>query len=136
MAFVINPIMKKIQKISSGTKWEEEVGYSRAVKVDDRIEVAGTTAIDEDGSLIGKDDPYEQTDYIIKKAEKALIELGACLQDVIRTRIYTTDISRWEAIGKAHGEFFKEIKPVTTMVEVSNLISAEILVEIEFSAIV
>ncbi len=136
MAFVINLIMKKIQKISSGTKWEEEVGYSRAVKVDDRIEVAGTTAIDEDGNLVGKDNPYEQTVYIIKKAEKALIELGASLQDVIRTRIYTTDISRWEAIGKAHGEFFKEIKPVTTMVEVSNLISAEILVEIEFSAFV
>lgn len=134
MAFVINPIMKKVYKISSGTKWEEEVGYSRAVKVDNRIEVAGTTAIDENGNLVGKDNPYEQTIYIIQKAEKALIELGAGLQDIIRTRIYTTDISRWEAIGKAHGEYFSKIRPATTMVEVSKLISQEILVEIEFSA--
>lgn len=128
--------MKKVQKVSTGTNWEEMVGYSRAVRIDNRIEVAGTTAVDQNGDLIGKDDPYEQTIFIIQKAEKALIELGAELKDVIRTRIFTTDISRWEAIGKAHGEYFREIKPATTMVEVSNLISADILVEIEFSAMV
>ena len=128
--------MKKVQKVSTGTNWEEMVGYSRAVRIDNRIEVAGTTAVGQNGDLIGKDDPYEQTIFIIQKAEKALIELGAELKDVIRTRIFTTDISRWEAIGKAHGEYFREIKPATTMVEVSNLISADILVEIEFSAMV
>jgi len=128
--------MKKVQRVSSGSKWEEEVGYSRAVMLGDRVEVAGTTAIDENGSLVGKGDPYEQTIYIIQKAEKALIEVGAGLKDVIRTRIYTTDISRWEEIGKAHGEYFREIKPASTMIEVSNLISIEILVEIEFSAII
>ncbi len=127
--------MKNIQKVSSGTMWEDMVGYSRAVRVDDRIEIAGTTAIDEDGNLVGKDDPYEQTKFIIQKAEKALQELGAELKDVIRSRIYTTNISRWEEIGKAHGEFFKEVKPVATMVEVSGLITPEILVEIEFSAV-
>lgn len=127
--------MKKVQKVSSGAKWEDIVGYSRAIKIGDRIEIAGTTAIDESGSLVGKDDPYKQTIYIIQKAQKALQELEADLKNVIRTRIYTTDISRWEEIGKAHGEYFREIKPVTTMVEVSKLINPDILVEIEFSAV-
>jgi len=127
--------MKKTSKVSSGAKWEDIVGYSRAVRVGDIIEVAGTTAIDENGNLAGKDDPYKQTIFIIQKAEKALIELGAGLENVIRTRIYTTDISQWEKIGKAHGEYFKKIKPVATMVEVSKLINPEILVEIEFSAV-
>jgi len=127
--------MKKTRKVSSGAKWEDIVGYSRAVRIGDIIEVAGTTAIDENGNLVGKDDPYKQTIFIIQKAEKALIELGAGLENVIRTRIYTTDISSWEEIGKAHGEYFKKIKPVATMVEVSKLINPEILVEIEFSAV-
>ncbi len=127
--------MKTVRKVSSGTKWENIVGYSRAVRVDDRIEIAGTTAIDENGNIVGKDDLYEQTKFIIQKAEKALQELGSGLKDVIRTRIYTTSILRWEEIGKAHGEYFKEVKPVATMIEVSGLINPEILVEIEFSAV-
>jgi enamine deaminase RidA (YjgF/YER057c/UK114 family) len=125
-----------VRKVSSGAKWENIVGYSRAIKHGNNIEVAGTTAIDEKGEIVGKDDPYQQTIYIIQKAETALLALGAVLSDVIRTRIYTTDISRWEEIGRAHGEYFREIKPVSTMVEVSKLISPETLVEIEFSAIV
>ncbi len=123
-------------KVSSGAKWEDIVGYSRAVQVGNVIEVAGTTAVDERGEIVGINDPYAQTKFIIQKAEKALQELGADLSNVIRTRIYTTDISKWEEIGKAHGEFFREIKPVATMVEVSKLINPELLVEIEFSAII
>ncbi|GAA4278760.1 RidA family protein [Aquimarina mytili] len=119
--------MKEIKKISSGAPWEDIVGYSRAIKVGNTIEIAGTTAE-------GKDE-YEQTVAIIKIAEKALKELGADLSNVIRTRMYCTNISNWEKIGKAHGEFFREIKPTATMVEVSKLISPNILVEIEFSAI-
>jgi len=122
------------KNVSSGAKWEEIVGYSRAILVGNVIEVAGTTAINENGEVVGINDPYVQTRYIIQIAEKALKELGADLSNVIRTRIYTTDISTWEEIGKAHGEFFREIKPVATMVEVSKLINPEILVEIEFSA--
>ena len=121
-------------KISSGAIWEEIVGYSRAIQTGNVIEVAGTTAINEKGEVVGINDPYIQTRYIIQIAEKALKELGADLSNVIRTRIYTTDISRWEEIGKAHGEFFRKIKPVATMVEVSKLINPETLVEIEFSA--
>jgi len=128
--------MEKTQRISSGAKWEDIVGYSRAIRVNNVIEVAGTTAIDDHGNLVGSDDYYAQTVFIINKAEKALIELGASLEDVIRTRIYTIDISFWEEIGKAHGEFFKDIRPVSTMVEVSRLINPEILVEIEFSAVI
>lgn len=126
--------MLQTKKISSGAKWEDIVGYSRAIQVGNIIEVAGTTAVDERGEVVGINDPYLQTKYIIQKAEKALKELDADLSDVIRTRIYTTDISKWEEIGKAHGEFFREIKPAATMVEVSKLISPETLVEIEFSA--
>jgi len=128
--------MSKVQKVSSGAVWEDVVGYSRAIKVGNIIEVAGTTAVNDKGDLIGIDDPYKQTTFIIRKAQKALIELGADLNNVIRTRIYTTDISHWEEIGKAHGEYFKKIKPVATMVEVSKLINPDILVEIEFSAVV
>lgn len=127
--------MIKTKKISSGAKWEDIVGYSRAIQVGNIIEVAGTTAVDENGNVKGINDPYIQTKYIIHKVEKALKELDADLSNVIRTRIYTTDISKWEEIGKAHGEFFREIKPVATMVEVSKLISSETLVEIEFSAV-
>lgn len=120
---------------SSGAKWENIVGYSRAVKIGNIIEVSGTTAVDEHNEIQGIDDPYEQTKFIILKAEKALMKLGSSLKDVIRTRIYTTDISKWEDIGKAHGEYFRAIKPATTMIEVSKLIDKKILVEIEFSAI-
>jgi len=119
--------MKEIKKVSSGAQWEDIVGYSRAIKVDNVIEVSGTTA---PGA-----DEYEQTIAIIKIAQKALKELGADLNNVVRTRIYCTNIENWEKIGKAHGECFKTIKPVTTMVEVSKLISPETIVEIEFSAI-
>ena len=122
-------------KISSGAVWEDVVGYSRAVRDGNIIEVAGTTAVDENGNIIGINDPYVQTRFIIQKAEKALKELGCSLENVIRTRMYVTDISKWEEIGRAHGEFFGEIKPATTMVEVSKLISPEIVVEIEFSAV-
>lgn len=128
--------MKKVQRVSSGAVWEDIVGYSRAIRVGNVIEVAGTTAVNEEGKLIGLGDPYKQAIFIIQKAQKALHELGADLKDVIRTRIYTTDISQWEEIGKAHGEFFKEVKPAATMIEVSKLISPDILVEIEFSAMV
>jgi enamine deaminase RidA (YjgF/YER057c/UK114 family) len=121
--------------ISSGAKWEDLVGYSRAVRVGNVIEVAGTTAVDEAGNLVGIDNPYEQTRYIITKIEKAIIQAGATLKDIVRTRIFTTDISRWEEIGKAHGEFFREIKPASSMVEVKSLINPELLVEIEATGI-
>lgn len=127
--------MLRIKKVSSGAKWEDIVGYSRAIQAGNIIEVAGTTAVNEDGNVIGINDPYTQTKYIIQKAEKALKELDADLTNVIRTRIFTTDITKWEEIGKAHVEYFREIKPVATMVEISKLISPEILVEIEFSAV-
>jgi enamine deaminase RidA (YjgF/YER057c/UK114 family) len=121
---------------SSGAKWEDIVGYSRAVKIDNTIEVTGTVAVDENSLLVGKDDAYAQTKFIIEKIEKVLKQAGASLKDVVRTRMYVTDISRWEEYGKAHGEFFKDIKPCTTMVEVSALIAPEYLVEIEATAIV
>ncbi len=125
--------MKKM--ISSGSPWEEIVGYSRAVRVGNIIEVAGTTAMDGD-RLIGKNDLYAQSVFIFKKIEKALIEAGAALKDVVRTRMFVTDITKWEEAGKAHGEFFKEIRPVSTMVEVSKLINDDLLIEIEVTAIV
>lgn len=121
--------------ISTGAKWEDIVGYSRAVKIGNLIEVTGTVATDNSGELVGKNDPYIQTKFIILKVEKVLEQLGAKLADVIRTRIYTTDISQWEKIGKAHGEFFQTIKPCTTMVEVNSLIDKDYLVEIEFTAV-
>ena len=125
----------EIKKVSSGVKWEDIVGYSRAVKMGNIVEVAGTIAYDDEGKLVGLNSPYEQTKFIIQKAEKALKELGCSLENVIRTRMYVTDISQWEEIGRAHGEFFKEIKPASTMVEVSKLVTSDTLVEIEFSAI-
>jgi enamine deaminase RidA (YjgF/YER057c/UK114 family) len=121
--------------ISSGAPWEEIVGYSRAVRVGNQIEVAGTTAVDETGMIVGPDDPYEQTRHILNKIEKALLTAGATLADVVRTRIFVTDISRWEEIGRAHGEFFRAVKPAATMVEVKALISPEMIVEIEVTAI-
>ena len=128
--------MSKRLNIASGVKWEEIIGYSRAVKIGNLIEVAGTTALDEAGNLVGPNDPYEQTRYIIAKIEKALTSAGAALTDIVRTRIFTTDISQWEEIGRAHGEFFSKIKPASTMVEVSALINSGMLVEIEATAIV
>lgn len=122
------------QLISSGSPWEDVVGYSRAVRLGNIIEVAGTTAMDGD-SLVGKGDIYAQTVYVIQKIEKALHEAGATLQDVVRTRMYVTDIGQWEAVGKAHGAFFKTIKPASTMVEVSKLINDDLLIEIEVTAI-
>jgi enamine deaminase RidA (YjgF/YER057c/UK114 family) len=122
--------------ISSGARWEEIVGYSRAVRLGNVVEVAGTTAVDEEGNVVGPDDPYTQTQYILHKIEKALQAAGASLGDVVRTRIFVTDIGRWEAVGRAHGEFFRAIKPAATMVEVKALISPELLVEIEATALI
>ncbi len=122
------------QLISSGSPWEDIVGYSRAVKVGNLVEVAGTTAMDGD-QLIGRGDIYAQTVFIFKKIEKALAEAGATLQDVVRTRMYVTDISQWEAVGRAHGEFFCAIKPASSMVEVSRLINDDLLIEIEVTAV-
>lgn len=122
--------------ISTGAKWEDIVGYSRAVKIGNLIEVTGTVAVDGSGELIGKGDVYLQTKFIILKVESVLQQLNAKLSDVVRTRIFTTDISKWEEIGKAHGEFFGEIKPATTMLEISKLINPDYLVEIEFTAVV
>ena len=120
---------------SSGAKWEEIVGYSRAVKVGNMIEVTGTVAVDENNMLVGGKDAYAQTKFIIEKIEKVLARAGAGLKDIVRTRMFVTDISRREEYGKAHGEFFKKIKPCTSMIEVSGLIAPEYLIEIEATAI-
>ncbi|MFZ4102711.1 MAG: RidA family protein [Sphingobacterium thalpophilum] len=127
--------MQKRINISSGTLWEDKVGYCRAVRIGNIIEVSGTTSVDRD-SLIGKDDLYSQTKFIILKIEKALQDAGSELTDVVRTRIYVTDISKWEEAAKAHAEFFGTIKPATTLVEVSSLIDPDMLIEIEASAVI
>ena len=121
---------------SSGAKWEDIVGYSRAVRVGNIIEVTGTVAVDDDGKVAGGEDPYEQTKFIIKKIEKVLQRAGASLKDVVRTRMFVTDISKWEDYGKAHGEYFKDFKPCTSMIEVSALIDPAFLIEIEATAII
>lgn len=126
--------MKKREKYSSGAKWESIVGYSRAIKVGERIYVTGTTATNEASEIVGIGDAYAQTVQTIKNIEKALNALGATLENVVRTRMFVTDISRWEEYGRAHGEFFSEIMPATTMVEVSKLIDAQMLIEIEADA--
>ncbi len=123
------------QQISSGTPWEDIVGYSRAIKIGNIIEIAGTTAMD-GNEIIGKADLYAQTKFIFSKIEKLLLQLGASLNDVVRTRMFVTNITDWQLAGKAHGEFFAKIKPVSTMVEVAGLIDAELLIEIEVTAIV
>ena len=124
------------KNFSSGAKWEAIVGYSRVVKIGNIIEVGGTVAVDDNNEIVGKNDAYEQTKFIIQKVEKALMQAGAALQDVIRTRMFVTDISRWEEYGKAHGEFFKDIRPVTSMIEVTSLIDPSCLIEIEMTAII
>ena len=123
------------QQIGSGSAWEEMVGYSRAVRVGNSIEVAGTTAMDGD-AVVGEGDVYAQTKFIFQKIEKALQQLGSSLNDVVRTRMFVINIADWELVGKAHGEFFAIIKPVATMVEVKRLISEGLLIEIEVTAII
>jgi enamine deaminase RidA (YjgF/YER057c/UK114 family) len=125
---------KDRQNISSGAKWEAIVGYSRAVRVGSRIYLTGTTSIDESGNLVGENDAYAQTVQIIRNIERALKQAGATLQNVVRTRMFVTDISRWQEYGRAHGEFFGEIRPCATMVEVRALIDPRMLIEIEAEA--
>lgn len=120
--------------VSAGPPWEDIVGYSRAVKIGNRIVVSGTTSVDDKGNIVGKGDAYTQMVFAIKKIQAALNELDASLDDVIRTRIYVTDITRWKEIARAHHEFFGAVKPASTMVQVARLIEPDVLVEVEVEA--
>ena len=128
--------MAKRQNFSSGAHWEAIVGYSRAVRVGNIIEVTGTVAVNEKNEVVGEGDAYAQTAFILKKIEKVLHQAGATMNDVVRTRMFVTDISRWEEYGKAHGEVFRDIRPCTSMIEVKGLIAPEYLIEVEATAIV
>ncbi|HWA06253.1 MAG TPA: RidA family protein [Ignavibacteria bacterium] len=125
----------EIKKISSGAKWEDIVGYSRVIKAGNRVMVTGTTSVDEKGDIVGVGDAYKQTRFIFQKIEKYLKEAGSSLEKVVWNRMFVTDISKWEEIGRAHAEFFKDIKPCATMVEVKGFIHPDMLVEIETEAI-
>lgn len=125
----------KRQIISTGTKWEKFAGYSRVIKVGSQVFVAGTTAVDESGEIIGKGDIYLQTKFIFQKIELALKECNSRLEDIVRTRMYVTDIKIWEEAARAHGEIFAEIRPVSTLVEVSSLVDGDLLIEIEADAV-
>ncbi|MEO8945281.1 MAG: RidA family protein [Gemmatimonadaceae bacterium] len=123
------------RNVSSGGPWEDVVGYSRAVRIGNHVYVAGSTAVGADGIVVGPGDPYAQTLQALRTIERALADAGATLADVVRTRMFVTDISQWEAIGRAHGEFFRDVRPAATMVEVSRLIDPAMLVEIEAEAV-
>jgi len=124
------------ERVSSGTDWESQVGYSRAVRAGDQVHVSGTTATDEDGTVVGVGDPAEQTKQALRNVKRALTEADAELADVVRTRLYVTDIEHWEAVGETHAEWFGTVRPATSMVEVSRLIDPKLLIEVEATAVV